>query len=153
MMKEVLQVFPDAKFIVTHRDPVAFSKSAISLLAYAGGTENENLNLSKLAEFWLGQIANLLTRMKTHLEDIPSNQVIHVKFDDFVRDNINIVRSILVKNHLELDDATLDAVNDYLDANPRDGAMKFQYSLEAFNLTADNVREQFQFYSDLNLFS
>eukprot|EP00511_Aplanochytrium_stocchinoi_P007636 CAMPEP_0204844494 /NCGR_PEP_ID=MMETSP1347-20130617/249_1 /ASSEMBLY_ACC=CAM_ASM_000690 /TAXON_ID=215587 /ORGANISM="Aplanochytrium stocchinoi, Strain GSBS06" /LENGTH=99 /DNA_ID=CAMNT_0051983869 /DNA_START=161 /DNA_END=460 /DNA_ORIENTATION=- len=89
--------------------------------------------------------------MKASIGDVPLDQAIHIKFEDFVTNNTKIVKKVLEYNNLKLTTEMVQKINKYLKDNPREGAKAFEYSLSTFDLTEDDIVEKYTFYTDMDI--
>jgi hypothetical protein len=142
----ILQEFPDACFIQTHRHPAQVISSAASLRKCvsspywswevdAGWRERQYKNLAKSNEE-LEKAGRILS----------PERMVHVKFRDFVADPLETARGLAVHFGLEWSDATHARAQKWLSDNPSDRHGKHRHSLEDTGATADQIEERFRDY-------
>ncbi len=73
-LPELQQVFPDATFVVTHRDPVSVIQSTITMLAYGQRMNRQRILIDELAEYWSDRIEHLLRRCVETRHLLPESQ-------------------------------------------------------------------------------
>jgi hypothetical protein len=81
---------------------------------------------------------------------IDDERIVHVRFDDFVRDQAGTIRHVRERAGLRTSTDHADRIEAWL-ANPRNMADRhgrFRYSLEQFGLDADDIRTRFAGYYD-----
>lgn len=147
-LQEVLNVFPDAKIIQTHRDPVDAMPSVSNLIfsarrAFCGDKASRVDVGRREAEVW----AQALERAETARAG-SGNVFIDVEFADFTRDQMATIRSIYDQLELALRPETEAAMQDWLDAHPRRTAKGPKHIPEDFGLTREGLAERFAAYRE-----
>jgi hypothetical protein len=146
----VLQaVFPDATFVITHRDPVAVIQSTITMLAYGQRLNRHRVDIAGLASYWPDRIEHLLRRcVETH-HRLPEAKSIDVPFDVFMADDMGMVEKIYAKAGLELTPQARAEMQKFIDEHPRGKHGQMQYDLKGdFGIDPAQLRERFRFYFD-----
>lgn len=146
---EVLEYYPDAKIVLTHRDPIVVGDSFVNVMGtifwwrtddpWGGGM----LDQLVMAD---GRAATQKNLMKW-MEDgtLRPGFVANGQYADFMSDPVEAVGRIYDDLKLELDDATAARIRAYLDAKPKGKHGKFQYeSPDPAQLAAE--RAQFSDY-------
>ena len=59
-MPALLDDFPDATFVITHRDPVSVIQSTITMLGYGDRMRRSQIELDGLAQYWVDRVEKLL---------------------------------------------------------------------------------------------
>lgn len=80
------ETFPDATFVVTHRDPVEVTQSMVTMIAYAARMATRDPDPEKLGRYWLGRVEDLFDGCLRDRDVLPADQSIDVRFDDFMAD-------------------------------------------------------------------
>lgn len=145
-LQEVLNVFPDAKIIQTHRDPVDSMPSVSNLIfsarrAFCGDKASRVDVGRREAEIW----EQALERANT-VRAGSDNVFVDVEFADFTRDQMATIRSIYDQLELELKPETAAAMQAWLDAHPRRTTKGPKHVPEDFGLTRDGLAERFAAY-------
>ena len=137
-LSALMKVFPDARVIFTHRDPVAVVGSTASLAWNQHVIYSDHADPAKIGREWLRKTSLMVERMHAAREDIPAERQIDVHYEDMERDWRGSLRRIYRWLGMELEPA-LPAMAQYqrrcsaLDGRPH------QYSLEQFGLTERDV--------------
>ena len=76
------------------------------------------------------------------------DQIIDLKFDDFVKDQIGVVKKIYDRFDMHLSDEALAKFKYFLDLNPKDKKGVHVYTLEDFGLTEEEINRQYAHYID-----
>ena len=145
-LQEVLNVFPDAKIIQTHRDPVDSTPSVSNLIfsarrAFCGDKANRADVGRREAEMW----AQALERAEA-VRAKSDATFIDVEFRDFTRDQMSTIRSIYDRLGLTLTAETEGAMQAWLDAHPHRPGTGPKHSPEDFGLTRAGLEERFAAY-------
>jgi len=135
------KLFPDARLIFTHRDPLAVVGSAASLAWNQTIIYSDHADAGAIGEEWLRKTRLQVERMQAARRDIPAERQIDVHYEDMERDwRIAMAR---VYRFLGLDIApALPAMEAY---QQRAAALKrrpHQYSLEEFGLSPGRVLDE-----------
>ena len=146
-LPEIFEVYPDARIIMTHRHPgevVPSVTSLISSLRFLYSDDEDHLRTGQeQAENWSSYFNRFLeSRKKLNRED----QIIDLRFEDFVQDQIGVVKNIYNKFGWELTEITEKKMQLFLDKNPKDKDGIHDYSLEAIGLNKTRIDNYFSKY-------
>lgn len=143
------EVYPDACVVWTHRDPVIFLSSVLGII--------EHFYLPHSGQRLRGQYAEALVagleqgyRGVLASDWIDDERIVHVRFDDFVRDQAGTIRHVRERAGLGMSDGHVARIGAWLadPGNKADRHGRFRYSLEQFGLDADDIRTRFAGYYD-----
>jgi hypothetical protein len=141
------KTFPDATFVITHRDPVASIQSAITMSCYAARILRKSVNADEQAEYWIDRYERLLQRCVRDRDLLPESQTLDVYFHELMSDTDTVLREIYRKAELPLTDDALAELHDFLDSHPRGKHGRVVYDLRRdFGLEPADVRKRFDFY-------
>ena len=143
------KTFPDATFVITHRDPVASIRSTLSMWLYASRILRTKSDPEEPKGYWIDRYKTLLSRCVRDRDCLPAEQSVDVYFHQWIKNPDPILRDIYQKAGLELDADTLATLHQYhADHDPAvKGRVRFDLERD-FGLTADEVRGEFGFYFD-----
>lgn len=151
-LSALFEVYPDAKIIMTHRDPAKVVPSAASLISsvrslYSDYEDPARSGMEQL-DFWKMSFDRFMAdRAQLNKE----NQILDLHFNDFVQDQMACVDKIYSYFDWSLDDASRSKMKDFLASNPKGKHGSHEYCLEDFNLTQSQVSEEFkEYYSFLD---
>ena len=137
----LMKLFPDARLIFTHRDPLAVVGSAASLAWNQTIIYSDHADARAIGAEWLRKTWLQIERMRAAREDIPADRQIDVHYEDMERDWRGTMARVY--RFLGLDIApALPAMEAY---QQRAAALKrrpHQYSLEEFGLSPGQVLDQ-----------
>ncbi len=145
----LMQTFPDATIVVTHRDPVSVVQSTITMVTYGARMSYRTPRPEWYLEYWSDRIRRLLDRSVRDRHLLPAGRTVDVLFDEFMSDDMAVIRQIYEVAGLELTPEALAQIDAYTAAHPRGKDGQVVYDLRAdFGVTPDEVREPFGFYFD-----
>ncbi|WP_157215176.1 sulfotransferase family protein [Flavisphingomonas formosensis] len=143
----LLAVFPDARIIYTHRDPLKSMPSVASLIHMAhqmaeGPAASKNTGPREV-EVWSRGTQPMLAARARH-----PDQFHDVTHGDYVRDPLAVVRGIYDRFGLVLIPEVERAMQAWVAANPPGKHGEHRYTLEEYGLTEASVRDCFRDYYD-----
>jgi hypothetical protein len=144
----LLAVFPDARLVVTHRDPLAVLGSVTSLVATMRWTHSDHVDYADIGRYH----ADLYSRSLDGLVDLTESgalagtQVRHTHYDAFMRDPLGAVVAVADAIGVPVDDATSAAMRAYLDAHPQGAHGTHRYSFDDLHLDPADARTRFARY-------
>jgi hypothetical protein len=146
----LLDVFPDARIIQTHRDPVDVCASVASLTAALRGISTDAIDLEAIGrqqiDWWAKLIDKSLEQRKRleHKQD----QFFDVKMSETVADPLDAVRRIYAHFGHRLSAEVEARMAAFMAENTRDKHGSHSYVLEDFGIEPDRDRAPFQEYID-----
>jgi len=142
----LLNVFPDACVVWTHRDPVDTVASYCSLLSMNHRTYYGRFNPSTLGPYYAQRFLFGIERALEVRDARPEARVVDVRFADLVKDRKGMVRWIHEQfglDHPEDMDHRIDA---WLNSGRSDDKGKHRYGIQRYGLHADEVHAQYAAY-------
>jgi Sulfotransferase family len=146
----VLQkTFPDATYVITHRDPVGSIRSTLSMWLYAARILRTRIDPEEPKGYWIDRYKTLLSRCVRDHGCLPPEQTVDVFFHQWIKDPDVILEEIYRKADIPLDAETLSTLHKYHADNDPGVKGRVVFNLERdFDMTADEIRKDFQFYFD-----
>ncbi|MDG6077806.1 sulfotransferase [Erythrobacter litoralis] len=141
----LLEVFPDARLIFTHRDPQQVVGSAASLAWNQSIIYSDDVRPGDIGREWLRKTETMVARMRAARDAIPPERMIDVQYEDMERDWEGTMRRIYRFLALDMEPAR-DAMQAYMNRTASLKRTPHSYSLESFGLTAETIRERFADY-------
>lgn len=146
-MNEILEVYPDARFVMTHRDPVqvvaSISKMTWNLRGMCAASPVDRHEVGR----------DMLHFVQRHIDRImafdagPSgNRIVHIDYYALVADPLASMRKIHTGLGIDTPEDVARTVGDWHTANPKNARGKNDYSLDQYGLDAGEVRKQFAPY-------
>ena len=150
----VLDEYPDACFIQTHRDPLRILSSLASLEMVLRKMSSDANVPGEIAREWSDWLARSYDRSVDFRESgrIPDSRVVDLQFREFIADPISLVRKIYDRFDLELSPDTETRMRGYLRENPsdRDGAHKHRLEETGLDIEEERARvKRYQEYFDV----
>ncbi len=146
-MNEILKVYPDARFVMTHRDPIqtlaSISKMTFNLRGVRSGNTVDPTQVgSEMMHFVQRHIDRILQFDRSE----QGRWVVHVDYYALVDDPVSALRKIFAGLGIDSPDEVVEAVGQWRRANPKNARGRNDYTLEQWGLEADAVAEQFADY-------
>ena len=146
-LDQLWEVFPDALCVWTHRNPVDVVASTLGIYtllydAITGGIDRP------------GHARRMVQSMREgydHLLNQPwldDPRVVHVRFQDFIADQVGVIRDIYDRGNLPFTDEHERNIGRWLGENRVDRHGKFTYSLDGFGITGEELQETFADYTE-----
>ena len=149
-IEALMQVYPDAGIILTHRDPLKVLASCASFTEVLRRGFSDRIDKAPLAQEVLHRWvegAKLAVKYR-QAQGSWRQQLFDVHYAELLRDPMSMVRRIYAFFGLELTGAAETAMERFLLANPKNKGGVHRYSLEEFGLNPETERRRFQFYLD-----
>lgn len=147
-MDALVEVFPDACIVQTHRDPHRALPSACSLTAILRGLMSEQVEPRELGRDALLRAEEIFERMLAAREQIAPERVIDVLYRDVVEDPIEVTRRIYEHFGRFLSDEAEARMRRWLAEHPRHRHGVHRYTLEEFGLEREQVERACADYVD-----
>jgi hypothetical protein len=141
----LIEMFPDACIVQTHRDPVEVVGSYCSMIE-ALMDVRESVDPTELGPSVLEYLARSVEHAMAARARLPEDRFVDVAYDDLVRDPLATAARIYACFDLPLDDAIYDAMSAHAREHGRNRHGAHDYQLERFGLTAGAVRDRMARY-------
>ncbi|MEB3049023.1 sulfotransferase [Mycolicibacter sp. MYC123] len=138
--------FPDATFVVTHRDPVEVTRSMATMISYAARMSCDRPDPVKISKYWLDRADDLLTGCLRDREVLPAAQSIDVRFEDFMADEDGTVAAVYELAGQPLDARAKEAMTQFRGDHPRGRYGAVDYRPADLGLDADEVATRLSDY-------
>lgn len=147
-LEALLEVFPDALLVQTHRNPTQVLASVSSLMSAMRSSVSDAVDPRAIGREQLDAWTWGMQRTMEVRDRLPEGRVVDVRYEDTVADPLGTTRRIYEHFGLDLTPSVEQGVRDYLAANPRDKHGAHRYTLEEFGLDRDEVDAAFAGYRD-----
>ena len=138
--------YPDARVVITHRDPVKCVASVLSLVDSLSGTFTDVDHRAYIAGHWpqlMGEFANRPVDFRARRPDA----VIHdMAYEDLVTDPVPAIRAMYATFGDELSHEAAAAMAAYSEESPQGAHGRHEYRLADFGLTRADVEAHFEPY-------
>lgn len=144
----LLEVFPDALLVHTHRNPTTVLASVSSLMTTIRSAVSSSIDPVAVGREQLDAWTWGMDRVMAVRDTLPAGRVVDVMYEDTVARPVETVQRVY--EHLGLDYTPWVAagVEAYLAENPRDKHGTHTYTLEEFGLDRDEVDAAFASYRE-----
>lgn len=143
----LVETYPDALIVQTHRDPLKVISSISALTNHLRRMASDETSIADCAVQSCEEIVVGLQRGMMLRESLPPGQVIDVQFADFMGDPFATIRSLYGRLDRELTPVAEQKMREHLAAHPGDGGGG-RYRWADTGLDADQLREQVNAYQD-----
>lgn len=143
----ILEVYPDARFVITHRDPVQILASISKMtLKLRESRTNSPVDPHLVGRQMLDFIQQHIDRIMAFSESPNGTRATHVDYYRLVDDPISVMTEVHRELDLDSPPAVRGAVADWYLRNPKGSRGSNPYALKDFGLDGDMVAEQFGDY-------
>ena len=143
-------VYPDARLVLLHRDPVVLCASVCSLINTLSGTFSDADHRAYIAEHWVALLDESIRRIDAFRSAHPDHQVVDLQYDDLLRDPLASVARIYASfgdgPRDQLAPAARAAMTASVAAHPKDRFGIHEYDLGEFGLDRAELSERFSGY-------
>ncbi|CAM8652086.1 Sulfotransferase family [Acidimicrobiia bacterium] len=144
----LLNVYPDAQLIVTHRDPLAILGSVTSLIATLRYAHSDHVDTTTIGRYhsdlYLKDLDGLVDLVGTAA--FARDRVAHGSFAEFNRNGVAVVNRMYAELGIDLPDEVSGAMASALSDRPREKLGAHGYSFEWLGLDPDIERTRFSRY-------
>jgi hypothetical protein len=141
------ETFPDATFVVTHRDPVSVTTSMVTMLAYTARMSHDRVDVVGIGRYWADRLQRMLRRCAEERDVLPAGQTIDVHFDEFMADDLAMVARIYDLAGQPFDDGARAAMTRFMAEHPRGKFGAIAYDRAGLGLDTVDLRRQTDFYT------
>lgn len=144
----LLHVFPQAKIVFVHRDPVKTIPSNCSLVWNLTILGTDNHDRKRVGAYYLEKVTEQLAKVKAERATLlPESQQMDIFYEALCRDWKAEIQKIYRFIGTELDLATLNEMTDWVTADEQERNPGHSYAPEDFGLTAQQIRTQTEDYT------
>ena len=146
----LLETYPDALIVQTHRDPLTVLASVASLTAVLQRAFTDELDPLEIGHEVSRRWTNGLDRaMRLRRSGrVSPDRFFDVHYHEMLRDPLTVVRRIYAHFDIPLTEAASAAMRRFLVENPKDKHGAHRYSLSAFGLDPDDLGRRFKAYRE-----
>ena len=141
-------VYPDARLVLLHRDPVVLCASVCSLISTLSGTFSDADHTAYVAEHWTAMLEESVKRIEAFRAAHPEHPIVDVQYADLLDDPLGTVDDLYAACGAELDPGARDAMAAYVTAHPKTEFGTHGYDPAEFGLDAGELAERFAGYVD-----
>jgi hypothetical protein len=144
---EVLNaVYPDARLVMMHRDPLVLCASVCSLITTLTRTFSDADHGRYIADHWTQMLERSVASVAAFRAAHPDKRICDVHYADLVRDPLGTMRSVYAAFGDELSGQALGAMTQHVESHPKGKFGRHAYDLAEFGLDAGAIRDRFRHY-------
>jgi hypothetical protein len=144
----LLRVYPDARIVQTHRDPVKVAASLASLVSLLRGMGSDDVDPDEVGADWSARLAEGLSRSLAvrSTQEFAASNVVDVHFHEFIADPLAVVRRIYDRFDMELRGEAVGRMQAFIDEHPQNEHGRHEYTLRGSGLELETERNRFEAY-------
>lgn len=143
----LLDVFPDAIVVHTHRDPTVTLASFCSMVAHGRGVFSDQVDPHEIGRDWLRKVGRMMDRAM-EVRGTRAATFVDVRYEDLLSDPIGQIRRIYAAAERPLSQGAVAAMGDTLTVAKKDRHGVHRYALEDFGLDTAQVADRFAAYRE-----
>lgn len=144
----LLHVFPNAKIICPHRDPVKVAGSTCSMAWNAIVRDSDTVTPQWVGQEWLGKTQRMLHKTLEVRATMPAQNQYDLLYADITADWQQAMQGIYDFLGLPFTDQARAGMQAWLDSNQQHKHGAHKYSLADFGLSSEEVEAQLRFYRE-----
>jgi hypothetical protein len=145
-LETVRKVFPDSKFVMTHRHPSASVGSMCRLVEITQATVARSIERTVIGKAWLGIMSHSIANFMALRASEGADAVIDVSFRELVGDPLPAIRRIYDFAGMPYTEESEAAAARWHDENPQHGEGRFEYDLADYGLGVEDIEAAFSAY-------
>lgn len=149
-LDKILEVFPDARFVTTYREPTEVVASSCKLAGTVFAAAQDNVDWHDHGRYMTWKTGQMLQRnveLRRRLND-RADQFIDFPMDRMVRDPISCVREIYQHFDIEMTDQAHRKMSRFMEERGMGRRKPNIYSAEDYGLDIDELWPRLQYYRD-----
>ena len=143
-LRELFTAYPDARVVITHRDPLQVLGSLANLMASLRWTRSERVDYGALVGMMAFGHAFLAERVMKERDagTLPEDQILDVRYCDLTADPVGTVRRIVEWRGAPFDADAEAAIGRWIAQRPKDrhGAHEYSFADTGLDLAIERAR-------------
>ena len=139
-------VYPDARIVVMHRDPVVLASSVCSLITTLTKTFSDADQGAFIAQHWTDMLARSIDGINGFRDANPGIKLVDVNYADLARDPIATMQRVYGEFGDAPTEQALKAMTAHVESRPKGRHGKHGYTPAEFGLDAGAIAERFKPY-------
>lgn len=142
----LVEAYPDAKFLWSHRDPAKVMGSVCSLIQYVRSWSSDRNDANELGAEQVDSWVEAVRRAMDFRSRVGDDRFADVSFTDLQTDPVHTLRTGYEALGLSFTDATMASVERWAEGHRPGSRGAHDYELADYGLTPEGVRERFADY-------
>ena len=147
-LEELLTVYPDAKIVLTHRDPARTVASFCSMMAHSRAMFSDDVDAEEIGAQFGAKAIRAIGRVMDVRSRAHDDSFLDVLYHDVVADPLKEVRRVYDFIGLDFAPETEAAMRQWLIDNARTKHGTHHYRLEDFGLARSDIDPDFEAYRE-----
>lgn len=149
-LRALLRIYPDARIVFTHRDPLEVLPSLANLMLVLRSAFSDRRDPQQIGREVLTYWAQGMRRAREFVAQLPDREArcIDIAYTDLTRRPIETVERLYRYFRLELSSKTRSRMQTFLQQRPQHQFGMHRYSLEQFSLDAGEIERAFSGMTD-----
>ncbi|NNE58040.1 MAG: sulfotransferase [Hellea sp.] len=147
-MATALKAFPEAKFITTHRDPVATVPSYCSMEASLYKLGSREISNEDIGRFWAPRLKFWLDNYMSARKREGAGRFMDIHYKRLLENPTELGAEVLEFAGIPMSAAIKTGMAEWIEANRREHRAPHQYTLDDFGLSAETIEAEFAVYRD-----
>ena len=149
-LRTLFAVYPDARVIQIHRDPLKSVPSTISLMGTLKSMRSSTVDVNTLVPWVALGYALMLddTIDARDSDELPDRQFVDVRYSDLMIQPVDTLRRVYDALGIDWDSSIETAITSHLEARPKGARGAHEYALSEMGLDAETERGRFRRYQD-----
>jgi len=144
----LLQVFPEAHIVQTHRDPRKTMASFCSMVAHGQGVFSDEVDAHEVARHWVRKVRRLMELSIAVREKLGEDRFLDVSYYDLLEDPMAELDRVYAFAGIERNDAAHQAAMTTRKRNVQHKYGRHRYDLADFGLSLESIEDEFGFYRE-----
>jgi hypothetical protein len=144
----LLKIYPDARFVITHRNPLAVIPSVARLTQVLREPFSKHVDPitvgAEVSQRWIDGAHRLIAFDRR--SDLSATRIFHLHYDEFISNPAYAIERMYQRFKLPMDLFTLHKIRRFVAQNPRGGYGNNHYALETFGLDRRKIEDAFSGY-------
>jgi hypothetical protein len=147
-LEHLTAVYPDARLVLLHRDPVVLCASVCSLITTLSGIFTDADHSAYIATKWTDLLDTCIERIAAFRDANPTFPIVDVQYADLVRDPVGAIAGIYAAFGGELSPDARAGMAEHVRAHPQGEFGMHKYDLAQFGLDGPALAERFAGYRE-----
>ncbi|MCY4425598.1 MAG: sulfotransferase [Halieaceae bacterium] len=145
---EIIKVYPDARFVMTHRDPIQ-TLASICKMSYKlrSARSDEPIDKIDVGRYMTHFVQRHIDRIMESANGPHARRVVHVDYYALVNDPVAEMLAVHKELGIDTPEEVCHAVAAWRKANPKNARGANDYSLEEYGLEESRLEKQFSEYT------
>jgi hypothetical protein len=139
-------VYPDARLVLMHRDPVVLCASVCSLITTLTSTFSDADHRAYIAEHWTQMLADSIDGVNSFRAANPDVAIHDVQYAGLAQNTLDTMRGVYAAFDEDLTEQAEAAMRAHVDSHPKGRFGTHGYRLDEFGLDGDELRDRFAGY-------